>query len=201
MTLRDALNKPIIERRRTSSDAGGVRVRSGATTLVDILAPDGVDRRWSHVIQVGDSFTTTLELRGFPPSLDLAWLTDPALGLDAPGITVHQRIVPVPDALARRILARSENAALGTLAGDLQAGTNMDVDAQQGMEAAAALRRDLAAGTDRLFQYAVTITVAGPERGELAARVEAVRLAAAHQGIVLGVAQFQQWEGYTQSLP
>ena len=65
--------------------------------------------------------------------LPLAWLSDPSLGLDAPGITVHQRIVPVPDALARRVLARSEDAALGTLAGDLQAGTNMDVDAQQGM--------------------------------------------------------------------
>ena len=93
------------------------------------------------MIQVGDSYLTTLELRGFPPSLPLAWLTDPALGLDAPGITVHQRIAPVPDALARRMLARSEDAALGTLMGDMQSGTNLDVDAQQGMEAAAALRR------------------------------------------------------------
>lgn len=202
MSLRSALNKPIIEPRAHGrpTPAGGTRLRSGATTLIDILSPDGVERRWNHMIQVGDSYVTTLELRGFPPTLDLAWLSDPSLGLDAPGITVHQRIVPVPDALARRILARSEDAALGTLASDLQAGANLDVDAQQGMEAAAALRRDLAANTDRMFQYAITITIAAPTPDELATRVDAVRLAAAQQGCILSVARFQQWEGYIGSL-
>jgi type IV secretory pathway VirB4 component len=203
MSLRNALNKPIIEPRKRSNSAitGGMRVQNGATALIDLLAPDGVERRWNHMVQVGDSYVTTLELRGFPHVLPLAWLAEPVLGLDAPGITVHQRIVPVPDALARRILARSEDAALGTLAGDLQAGTNLDVDAQQGMEAAAALRRDLTAGADRMFQYAITITIAAPTPDELAARMDAVRLAAAQQGIQLAVARFQQWEGWIGSLP
>src|SRR5262245_49170300 len=202
MSLRSALDKPIIEsRRRPTFPPGSMRVRVGATTLPDLLAPDGVDRRWNHMLQVGDSYVTTLELRGFPPALPLAWLTDPSLGLDAPGITVHQRIVPVPDGLARRILAKSEDAALGTLVGDMQAGTNLDVDAQQGMEAAATLRRDLAAGTDRMFQYTITIAIAAPTPEELTARVDAMRLAASQQGIQLGVARFQQWEGYIESLP
>src|SRR5690242_11456926 len=102
MALRDALQKPIVELMRPgAARAIGARVRLGATTLADLLAPDGVDRRSHHIIQVGDSVLTTLELRGFPPVLPLAWLSDTSLGLDAPGITVHQRIVPVPDALAR----------------------------------------------------------------------------------------------------
>ena len=201
MSLRDALQKPIIERPRRGASMSGTTVRSGATMLIDLLAPDGVDRRWSHMVQVGDSYMTTLELRGLPPALSLAWLTEPTLGLDAPGVTVHQRIVPLPDALARRILARSEDAALGTLSGDLQAGTNLDVDAQQGMAAAAALRRDLAAGADRMYQYAITITIAAPTPEALAARVDVVRLAASQQGIQLSVARFQQWEGYRESLP
>src|ERR687884_327795 len=75
------------------------------------------------------------------------------------------------DVLARRMLAKSEDAALGTLMGDMQAGTNLDVDAQQGMEAAAALRRDLAAGADRMFQYAISITIAAPTPEELTSRV------------------------------
>jgi len=200
MPLRDALNKPIIEPARRRR-AGNATLPSGATTLADLLAPDGIDRHWSHMIQVGDSFFTTLEVRTFPPTLPLAWISDPALGLDAPGITIHQRIVPLPDALARRALARSEDAALGTLAGDAQAGTHFDADAQQGAEAAATLRRDLAAGVDRLFQMVVTISIAAATPEELAARVDRVRLAAAQQGILLGVAQFQQWEGYINALP
>src|SRR6266545_4104346 len=99
MTLRNALDKPIIEqRRRSGTRAAGARVPLGATALADLLAPDGVDRRRNHLVLVGDSCITTLELRGFPHTLDLAWLSDPALGLDAPGVTIHQRIVPVPDA-------------------------------------------------------------------------------------------------------
>ncbi|MFL5804670.1 MAG: conjugal transfer protein TraC, partial [Roseiflexaceae bacterium] len=94
MSLRQALNKPIFERQHgRPSSRSSPCIRSGATTLLDVLVPDGVERRWNYMVQVGDSSITTLELRGFPPTLDLAWLTDPSLGLDAPGITVHQRII------------------------------------------------------------------------------------------------------------
>lgn len=201
MSLKDALTKPIVELRSTRKTSVGVTLRSGATTLADVLAPDGVERRWHDKILVGDSYLTTLELRGLPPTLALAWLTDPNLGLDVPGVTVHQRIMPVPDALARQVLSRSEDAALSTLAGDSAAGTNFDVDAQQGMEAAAMLRCDLASGADRMFQYTISVTIAAPTPEELHKRVDAVRLAAAQQGIQLGLAHTQQWEGYVQSLP
>jgi len=200
MTLRDALQKPVIERRGVLHGAGQ-RLRSGASGVADLIAPDGVDRRRSGVMQAGASWMTTLHVRSFPPTLALAWLSDANLGLDTPGITVHQRIVPIPDALARRLLTSSEEAGLGTLAGDVQAGVSLDVDAQQGMEAAAALRRDLASGADRLFQYSIAITVVAPTHEELRARVEAIRLAAARQGVELGVPPFRQWEGYIGALP
>ena len=64
MTLRNALEKPVIERRPSLTARSGPRVRLGATTLSELLAPDGVDRRWNHMVQVGDSYITTLELRG-----------------------------------------------------------------------------------------------------------------------------------------
>ncbi|HEX9440685.1 MAG TPA: conjugal transfer protein TraC, partial [Roseiflexaceae bacterium] len=81
MTLRNALDKPIIEqRKRSGTRAAGARIQLGATSLADLLAPDGVDRRRNHMVQVGDSCITTLELRGFPHTLDLAWLSDPTLG-------------------------------------------------------------------------------------------------------------------------
>ncbi|MEN9935045.1 MAG: hypothetical protein RLZZ387_1624 [Chloroflexota bacterium] len=200
MSLRDALGKPVIERRGTPP-APGQRVRSGATGVADALAPDGVDRRGHGALRVGDSHLTTLHVRGFPPALALAWLSDPSLGLDAPGITVHQRVEPVPDALARRVLAGSEEAGLGTLAGDAHAGVSVDVDAQQGMEAAAQLRRDLAAGADRLYRHSIAITIAAASVEELRERVDAVRLAAAQHGVALGAPPFRQWEGYVGSLP
>ncbi len=150
MSLREALSKPIIEpaRHRRSPHAALI---SGATTLTTLLAPDGIDRRWSHMVQIGDSFMTTLEVRAFPPTLSLAWLDDPELGLDTPGTTVHQRLVPIPDALARRVLARSEDAALGTLAGDAQRVRTSTWKRNRGRsDGGAAPRSDRR--TDRLFQ-------------------------------------------------
>lgn len=201
MTLREALHKPICERLGDVSPPAGRIVRVGATTLADVLMPDGGARGGGGLVQIGESYLITLEVRSFPPMLDLAWLSNPALGLDAPGITIHQRIVPVADGIARRLLASSEDAALGTLSADLATGTHLDVDAEQGMSAAAALRRALAAGTDRLFQYAITLTVAAPTAEAVQAHAETIRLAADQAGIQLGVVRFQQWDGYCDTLP
>ncbi len=67
MSLRSALQKPIFERRHAHAPTNGsIRIRSGATTLPELLMPDGVDRRWTQMVQVGDSYLTTLELRGLP---------------------------------------------------------------------------------------------------------------------------------------
>lgn len=200
MTLREALMKPILERTDTANRSSA-RMRLGATNLSDILAPDGVDRRPTGHIQVGDSFMSTLEVRSFPPALPLSWLSDSGMELDSFGVTVHQRIVPIADALARRILTKSEDSAMTTMSGDAQHGTAVDMEAQQGMEAASALRRDLAAGHDRMYQYAITITVSAATLEDLQTKIEQVRTACSQQGIMLEVARFQQWEGFVESLP
>ncbi|HMO56331.1 MAG TPA: ATP-binding protein [Roseiflexaceae bacterium] len=201
MTLRDALKKPIIEPMNAAQIPRGLRLHFGGTTLADLIAPEGVDRRRPSLVLAGDSVMTTLHIRSFPPTLALAWLSHPGLGFETAGVTIHQRIMPVPDALARRLLAKSEDAALGTLAGDMQSGTNLDVDAQHGMAAAAALRRDLAAGSDRLVNYSVAVTIAASDEAEAAARVAQLRAAAAQHGIALSVPPLRQWEGYRSALP
>lgn len=200
MALREALMKPVIERKDQQGKASA-RMRFGATSLADVLAPDGVDRRSNGYIQVGDTYMTTLEVRSFPPTLSLAWLSDPTLELDISGITVHQRIVPIPDALARRILTKSEDAASTTMAGDAHNGQAVDMDAQNGMEAASMLRRELAGGHDRMYQYGLTITVSASTPEDLEKKVDAVRVAAGQQGVMLEVARFMQWEGFIESLP
>lgn len=200
-SLREALDKPVVERvggRKRSADGA---LLSGATSAADLLAPDGVDRSLNGVVQAGDSFMVNLEVRTFPPSLALGWLHDARLDLDAPGITVHQSIEPVADTTARRMLSRSENAALGTLMGDAQTGSGADVDAEQGREAAAALRRELAAGTDRLMSVAISVTVCGATAEQARQQAEYVRQTAAGQGVDLRVMRFLQWEGYLGTLP
>jgi len=201
LSLREALSKPVVERlgaRRLPVDGA---LLSGATSPADVLAPDGVDRSSNDVVQAGDSFLVSLEVRTFPPGLALGWLHDPRLDLDAPGITVHQSIEPVADITARRVLSRSENAALGTLLGDAQTGSSADVDAEQGREAAAALRRELAAGTDRLMSVSITVTVCGATAQEARQQAEYVRQTAAGQGVDLRLMRFMQWEGYLATLP
>ena len=200
-SLRAALDKPVLERVGTRKLPLNNSMLSGATSTADVFAPDGVDRSGTGIMQAGDSFLVSLEVRTFPPGLALGWLHDARLELDAPGITVHQSIEPVADITARRVLSRSENAALGTLHGDAQTGSSADVDAEQGREAAAALRRELAAGTDRLINVAVTVTVCAATAQEAWQQAEYVRQTAAGQGVDLRIMRFLQWEGYLGTLP
>jgi hypothetical protein len=199
--LRLAANRPIVHVRTEALIQGGITVQSGAMTLADVVAPESVDRSARDWIRVGDSFLQTLQIVSFPPTLALGWLHDPALGLDLPGITVHQCIMPVPDGMARAILNRSESAAMTTIAGDEVSGSSADVEAEQGGRAAGDLRRDLAAGRDRMMQLAITITVSAPSLEELRERVDVLRLAGAQFGIGLSPLRGLQWEGYACSLP
>ncbi len=201
MSLRDALKQPVVQRRTAEGAPAGTRVTLGATTLADLLAPAGVNRRHPQMVQVGDSYVTTLRATTFPTRLQLGWLNDPRFRLDEPGVIVHQRIEPVDDGLARRLLGRSVHAARGSLAGDLQSGADEDVHAEQGMAAADALRRDLAAGEDRLFRYGVFVTVAAATDEARDAGVDGVRYAGSQQGLVLQAPPLKQWDGYVQSLP
>lgn len=201
MSLRDALNEPVWERQTPNRQGGGLRVNLGATTLADIIAPAGVNRRRSSMVQAGDSYLTTLRTVTFPQRLQLGWLNDQRLRLDEPGVIVHQRIEPVHDGLARRLLGKSVNAAYGTLLGDGQSGADEDVHAEQGMAAANALRRDLAAGEDRMFRYGVFVTVTAATDEARDECVDGVRFAGSQQGMVLQAPPFKQWAGYVQALP
>ncbi len=200
MSLRAALERPILERVAPHVIPGEHEISAG-TTIADLLAPDAIDRSAAGVLRAGASYLATLHVRSFPPTLALGWVGDPLLEFDLPGCTVHQTIAPVADATARRLLARSEDAAIDTLAGDARAGTHADVDAEQGMDSAAALRRDLASGADRMMRYSVAVTVSAASAAALAQRVAALQAAAARQGIALGHAPFHQWEGYLGALP
>lgn len=201
MSLRRALREPILKPKSQILTRGTAQMVNGETTLADLLAPDGVDRAQGGIIKVGDSYIITMEVRSWPPSLRLGWLSDPVLGLQEPGIIVHQRIEPIPNVIAQRILSRSEKAGMGTAADEHEMNAEADVEAEQGRAAAAALRRNLASGDDRMMQVAITITVCGDTPETARTRAEQIRNQAAQQGIMLGVTQFLQWEGYQSSLP
>lgn len=196
--LRAALNEPVLQHRGASAPS---TVVIGPQSLQQVLAPDSVELIGADLVRAGDSYLLTLEARAFPPTLPAGWLAAPALQLDAPGLTVTQRIEPVPDAVARRILERSETSARTTVDEDARIGVAVDERAEQGGDAAAQLRRAIAAKADRLCQYVVAITIADTSPETVRERAAQVREAAAGYGVVLGVPHLLQQQGYQSQLP
>ena len=200
MPLRDALSRPLIT--RVDMPVGALTVRDGAVTLARVLAPDGLDAAGDgRSLVVGASHIATLEVVSFPPELGLSWTSAPALGLTLPGVTVHQRIDPLPDALARRVLTQSSDAALRTLGFDADEGHTADTRATQGADEASALLRAIADGTDRMATLTVSITCAAPDAPTCAALVQTVREQLLRGGVITRLAQFEQLGGYQASLP
>lgn len=197
-SLRAALGEPVLQHRGASAPS---TVVIGPQSLQQVLAPDSVELISADLVRAGDSYLMTLEARAFPPTLPAGWLAAPALQLDAPGLTVTQRIEPVPDALARRMLERSETSAQTTVAEDARVGAAADELAEQGGDAAAQLRRAIAAKADRLVQYVLAITVADTSPEAVRERAAQLREAAAGYGVVLGVPHLLQGQGYRSQLP
>ncbi len=199
-TLRDELRQPIIARQRDSGPTGNRRER-GSATIARVLAPGAIGRKHATVIEVGDSVQTTLEVQSFAPMLDLTWLNDADLGVHLPGVSMQQHISRIAAAEARRILVASEKAGMSTIANDAQRSGVADDASTLGIAAVAALRSAIAADTDALMQYRVTITISSATREQLAERVDAIRRGASLRGCILTPTQYRMYEAYAESLP
>ena len=84
---------------------------AAAAELATVTGPASVEATPRH-LRVGDGYTTTLAITGYPPEVGLAW---PEVLLSWPGrVDVVEHIEPLPAALAatrlRRQRARLESA-------------------------------------------------------------------------------------------
>lgn len=169
-----------------------------AAVLAAAIGPAAVEATPRH-LRVGDGYTATLAITGYPPEVGLAWLD--AL-LAWPGrLDVVEHIEPLPAAAAAAGLRRQRARLESSRRLDLDKGRLGDPVTDAAAEDAADLADRLARGAARLFRVGHYLCVHAPTRGELVEAVAEVRAAAASMLLDTQPATWRQWQGWTSTLP
>jgi type IV secretory pathway VirB4 component len=166
--------------------------------LSTVVGPAAVESS-SRFLRVGDSYTATLIITGYPPEVGMAWL-DPLLSW--PGrLDVVQHIEPIPSATAARRL-RTQRARLeSNRRGDAQQGRLADPVTEAAADDAADLADRVARGAARMFRVGHYLCVHAPTEQELIEAVADVRAAAASVLLDTQPATWRQLQGWLSTLP
>lgn len=160
--------------------------------------PDAVEVSGRH-LRVGDGFTATLAVTGYPAEVSAGWL-EPLLGY--PGrLEVAIHVEPVAPQVAADRLRKQRARLESNRRGDAAKGRLDNPEVEAAADDAADLAGRLARGEGRLFRAAIYITVHADEPGELAERVTEVRALAS--SLLLGTqpVTWRQLQGWTATLP
>jgi type IV secretory pathway VirB4 component len=179
--------------RRSSFQAG-----DDAAILAATVGPAAVENSPRH-LRVGDGYTATLAITGYPPEVGIAWLD--AL-LAWPGrLDVVEHIEPIPAATAATRLRRQRARLESNRRIDADKGRLGDPVTDAAAEDAADLADRLARGAARLFRVGHYLCVHAPTQEELVEAVAEVRAAAASVLLDTQPATWRQLQGWTSTLP
>ncbi|WP_091445890.1 VirB4 family type IV secretion system protein [Micromonospora yangpuensis] len=172
-----------------------VRPPSGLATTV-APAPVEVTPRW---LRVGDGYTATLAVTGYPAEVGPAWL-EPLLS--HPGrVDVSLHIDPLPTPVAAARLRRQRARLESTRRVDAQRGRLTDPHTDAAADDAADLAERLARGAAKLFRVGLYVTVHARSETDLRQACDQVRAAAASSMLEVQPATWRHLAGWTTTLP
>ena len=150
-------------------------------------------------VQVGDGYTATFVVCGYPAEVGPAWL-DPLLSY--PGrVDVAVHITPVVPQLAAPMLKRQRARLESTRRLDADSGRLGDPMTEAAASDAADLAERVARGAVKLFDTGIYVTVHARSLDELATVTAGVKSAAASVLLDLQPATFRHQQGWISTLP
>ena len=176
-----------------------VHERSSRTADLAAVVGPGAVVTAGGFLRVGDGYTTTLIVAGYPAEVGMAWL-EPLLAW-AGHLDVAIHIDPLPSDAAASRLRRQRARLESSRRIDANRGRLDDPLIEAAAEDAAGLADRLARGEARLFSVGIYLTVHAPTRAMLAEAVAEVRAAAASVMLDTHPATWRQLAGWCSTLP
>ncbi len=168
------------------------------TAAQGMPAPAALSASPAHV-QVGDGYTATFVVCGYPAEVGPAWL-DPLLSY--PGrVDVAVHITPVVSQLAAPMLKRQRARLESSRRLDAEVGRLGDPMTEAAASDAADLAERVARGAAKLFDTGIYVTIHARTLDELATVAAGVKSAAASVLLDLQPATFRHQQGWIATLP
>jgi conjugal transfer ATP-binding protein TraC len=178
--------------------AGLHKLEKGMTSIVDIIAPSSVEVDFKY-IRVGEKFSTTLFIAGYPRYVSPNWLA-PIIDYDHT-MDISMFCYPTSSSDILGDLKRKIAEMEATIASDQKAGHPIDPKVEASLQDAMGLQEELAKGIERFFQFSFYITLSSENPTELQEATKRLQTELASLLLIGKVATLQTEEGFKSTMP
>jgi type IV secretory pathway VirB4 component len=170
----------------------------GLVTIQDIIAPEAIEVDFTYQ-KINSTYTRTLFVAGYPRSVPANWLS-PLINFPAQA-NISMFIFPTDTSEVLDNLKRKITEMEAEITSDVRSGKISNINTEIKLNDARVMREQLAAGSERFFQFALYITIKSESKEQLEKITKAIQSSLGSLLIVSKKAALQMDEGFKTTLP
>ena len=167
-------------------------------TLQDVIAPGEIEIDFNH-LRINNNFFRTYFVSNYPRFVESNWL-EPVISFDH-SLLISMFIYPSESAGVLDELKRKIAEMEATIQTDFERGRAIDPAVEIALDDARSLQEQLVKGVERVFQFALYITVPAQNREELHSTSKLIESTLASLSITAKPATLQMEDGFKSTLP
>ena len=170
----------------------------GLVTIQDIIAPEAIEVDFTFQ-QINSTYTRTLFVAGYPRTVPANWLS-PLINYPNQA-NISMFVYPVDSSEVLDNLKRKITEMEAEIQSDVRSGKISNINTEIKLSDARTIREQLAAGSERFFQFGLYITLTAPNLDNLNKVTKNIQSMMGSLLIVSKKATLQMDEGFKTTLP
>jgi hypothetical protein len=170
----------------------------GLDTIQDIIAPEAIEVDFTYQ-KINSTYTRTLFLAGYPRTVPANWLS-PLINFPTQA-NISMFVSPADTSQILDDLKRKITEMEAEITSDVRAGKISNINTEIKLNDARVAREQLAAGSERFFQFSLYVTIKSESREQLEKITKAIQSSLGSLLIVSKKATLQMDEGFKNTLP
>lgn len=170
----------------------------GLVTIQDIIAPEAIEVDFTFQ-KINSTYSRTLFVAGYPRSVPANWLS-PLINFPTQA-NISMFVFPSDTSEILDNLKRKITEMEAEITSDVRAGKISNINTEIKLNDARVMREQLAAGSERFFQFGLYITIKSDSKEQLEKITKAIQSSLGALLIVSKKAALQMDEGFKTTLP
>ncbi|MEA2056398.1 MAG: ATP-binding protein [Patescibacteria group bacterium] len=170
----------------------------GLVTVQDIIAPEAIEVNFTYQ-KINSSYTRTLFVAGYPRTVPANWLS-PLINYPHQ-INVSMFVFPMDSSEILDNLKRKITEMEAEIQSDIRSGKISNINTEIKLNDARGIREQLAAGSERFFQFGLYITIKASNKKELDKITKSIQSTLGSLLIISKKSTLQMEEGFKTTLP
>ncbi len=183
---------------KQGQESAGSLLSPGMVSIRDLIAPSYIEVDFNH-IKIDDRLYRTFFVVGYPRFVSSNWLA-PLITFDHP-LFISMYVYPTQSNKILHDLKQKIAEMEATIETDIKAGKVVDPTVQVSLDDALMLQAELAAGSERFFQFGLYVTVPADTQQELDTASKEVESLLSSLLIVSKKASLEMESGFKSTLP